>query len=229
MPWTTGARVLVAPQTAREAWLVATVARLAREARIGMPEVAIFEGPPNAFATGAFRDRALVAVSSELLAALTDDEIEAVLGHEIAHVANGDMVTLALMQGVLNTFVIFASRAVGFAVDAALGASESQRRRGPGLAYHAVRVVFEILLGLLAAVVIAWFSRRREFRADRGSARLLGSPAPMIRALARLHAAERGALPGGLAAFGIAGGIGTLLATHPPIAARMRALERLDG
>jgi heat shock protein HtpX len=223
--WTTGARVLAPPRTEREAWLVATVARLAEAARIGMPEVAIYEGSPNAFATGAFRDRALVAVSTELLAAMTDDEIEAVLGHEIAHVANGDMVTLTLIQGVLNTFVIFASRALGFAVDAALGTSANQRRRGPGITYHAVRIVLEVALGLLAAMVVAWFSRQREFRADRGSARLLGSPSPLVKALARLHGAERAALPGGLAAFGIAGGIGTLLATHPPIAARIQALQ----
>jgi len=224
--WTTGARVITAPRSEEEAWLVSTVERLAARASIGMPEVALYDGEPNAFATGAFRDSSLVAVSTGLLRAMPRDEVEAVLAHEVAHVANGDMVTMALIQGVMNTFVIFASRALSFAIDNALSRGEDgERRRGPGLGYFLIRIVLEIVLGVLASLVVAWFSRQREFRADRGAAKLLGQPDTMMRALGRLGQLEAGALPSSLAAMGIQGGIGRLFSTHPPIGERIDALR----
>ena len=224
--WSTGARVITAPRTAEEAWLVGTVERLAHKASIGMPEVAVYDGAPNAFATGAFRDSSLVAVSTGLLRGMSRDEVEAVLAHEVAHVANGDMVTMALLQGVMNTFVIVASRALGFAIDTALSRGEDgERRRGPGFGYFAIRLVLELVLGLLASLVVAWFSRQREFRADRGAAELLGDARPMMRALGRLGSLEAGALPSSMAALGIQGGIGRLFSTHPPLAERIAALQ----
>jgi heat shock protein HtpX len=220
----TGARVIDPPQTADEQWLVATVQRLAEKAGVGMPEVAVYEGDPNAFATGAFRNSALVAVSTGLLASMTRDEVEAVLGHEIGHVANGDMVTLALIQGVVNTFVIFFARVVGYVVDKAVFRTE----RGVGPGFYLTVFVCQILFGILASIIVAWFSRQREFRADAASASLLGSPRPMVSALRRLGGLEPGALPQALQAFGIAEGeskFGGLFASHPPIAERIAALE----
>jgi heat shock protein HtpX len=219
--WTTGAQVIENPQSADQIWLVATIQRLAEKAGVGMPEIAIYEGEPNAFATGAFKDSALVAVSTGLLASMNKEEIEAVLGHEISHVANGDMVTLTLIQGVLNTFVMFLARVVGFIIDKAVFREE----RGTGVGYFLTVMVLQILFGVLASMIVAWFSRYREFRADAGSARVLGSPTPMIHALTRLESMQPGELPKPMAAFGISGGIGGLFASHPPVAERIRALQ----
>jgi heat shock protein HtpX len=219
-----GVQVIEAPATADELWLVGSVKRLADKAGIGMPEVGIFEGAPNAFATGAFRDSSLVAVSTGLLESMTRDEVEAVLGHEVAHVANGDMVTLTLIQGVVNTFVIFFARVVGYFVDKAVFRSE----RGTGPGFYITVFACEILFGILASMIVAWFSRQREFRADAGSAGLLGTPRPMISALRRLGGLEPGHLPQAFQAFGIAEGhqkfLG-LFASHPPIEVRIAALE----
>ncbi|HEX4330825.1 MAG TPA: protease HtpX [Usitatibacter sp.] len=222
--WSTGMRMLDPPQSADEQWLVATVKSLAEHAGVAMPEVGIYEGEPNAFATGAFRDSSLVAVSTGLLQSMSHDEVEAVLGHEIGHVANGDMVTLTLIQGVVNTFVVFLSRVVGYLVDKAVFKTE----RGVGMGYYLTVMVCQIVFGVLASIIVAWFSRRREFRADAASAGLLGSPRPMISALRRLGGLQPGALPQSLQAFGIAEGDNkfmALFASHPPIAARIAALE----
>ena len=224
--WTTpGLRVIEQPQNQDEAWIVNTVQKLAQKAGIGMPEVAIFEGEPNAFATGAFKDSALVAVSDGLLRGMTAEEIEAVIGHEVAHIANGDMVTMTLIQGVMNTFVVFLSRVVGYAVDSFL--SKGEERRGPGIGYMVTTFVLDLVLGFAAAMVVAWFSRQREFRADAGSAQLLGHRQPMVNALARLGGMVPGELPKSVAAFGITGGVGQLFATHPPIEERIAALQNL--
>jgi heat shock protein HtpX len=193
-----------------------------------MPEVAIYEGEPNAFATGAFRDSALVAVSTGLLQGMTREEVEAVLGHEIAHVANGDMVTLTLIQGVLNTFVVFLSRVIGYAVDTALRRNDEENS-GPGMGYYITSLVLDILLGFLAGMIVAWFSRQREFRADSGSAHLLGSRQPMIHALARLGQMQAGTLPSSVAAMGITGDLGKLFASHPPLEERIAALQAAQG
>jgi heat shock protein HtpX len=220
----TGAHVIDTPQSADEQWLVGTVQRLADKAGIGMPEVAIYEGAPNAFATGAFRDSSLVAISTGLLESMTRDEVEAVLGHEVSHVANGDMVTLALVQGVVNTFVVFLARVVGYIVDRTVFRTE----RGVGPGFYVTVIVSEIVFGILASMIVAWFSRQREFRADAGSAGLLGSPRPMISALRRLGGVEPGRLPQALQAFGIAEGHNKFLglfASHPPIEVRIAALE----
>jgi heat shock protein HtpX len=225
--WTTGARVIDNPSNATEVWLVNTVRQLAEKAGIGMPEVAVYEGEANAFATGAFKNSALVAVSTGLLESMNQTEIEAVLGHEVAHVANGDMITLTLIQGVVNTFVVFLARVVGFFVDKVLLRNEG---RGPGIGYMVTVFVCEILFGLLASIIVAWFSRQREFRADAGSAKLLGSPLPMQHALARLGGLEPGALPSGMSAHGISGGgsgWGALFSTHPPMEQRIAALNNL--
>src|SRR6202165_191244 len=186
--WSTSAHVIDNPRNESESWLVATVKKLADKAGIAMPEVAVYEGEPNAFATGAFRNSALVAVSSGLLGSMSREEVEAVLGHEMAHVANGDMVTLTLIQGVVNTLVVFLSRIVGYIVDKAVFRTE----RGIGPGFYVTVIVCQILLRILASLIVAWFSRWREFRADAGSARLLGSPQPMIAALSRLGAHETG-------------------------------------
>lgn len=224
----TGAHVIdpAAPGSAREAWLVETVHQLADRAGIGRPEVAIYEGAPNAFATGAFKNNALVAVSTGLLSSMTEEEVTAVLGHEVAHVANGDMVTLTLIQGVVNTFVVFLARVIGYLVDSVLFRNNNQRG-GVGAGYYITVLIFEILLGVLASIIVAWFSRRREFRADAGSAELLGSPQPMVRALARLGGLNAGDLPKAFESSGIAGGrsLGALFATHPPMEERIRALQ----
>ena len=223
----TGARVIDPnrPAGPREAWLVDTVAQLAKRAGIGMPEVAIYEGPPNAFATGAFRDSALVAVSTGLLDSMTEEEVAAVLGHEVAHVANGDMVTLTLIQGVVNTFVIFLARVVGYIVDTMILRNE---RGGTGIGYFVTVIVAEIVFGVLATIIVAAFSRRREYRADAGSAQLLGSREPMIYALARLGNLEPGDLPKSVQMAGISSkaSISSLFASHPPIQARIIALQK---
>ena len=221
--WSTGAHVIEQPGNDVEAWLVGTVQKLAQKAGIGMPEVAIYEGEPNAFATGAFRNSALVAVSTGLLQSMNKEEVEAVLAHEVAHVANGDMVTLTLIQGVVNTFVIFLSRVIGSIVDRAVFRSE--RGNGPG--YFITVIVLQMVLGLLASIIVAWFSRQREFRADAGSAQYLGTPAPMVNALRRLSGVEPGALPEAIKAFGITdkAGIMALFSTHPPIEQRIAALQ----
>jgi heat shock protein HtpX len=189
-----------------------------------MPEVAIYEGEPNAFATGAFKNSALVAVSTGLLQGMTKEEIEAVLGHEIAHVANGDMVTLTLIQGVLNTFVVFLSRVIGFFVDSMLRKNDEDSS-GPGMGYYITSFVLDIVLGFVASMIVAWFSRYREFRADAGSAQLLGTKQPMINALARLGQMQAGALPTSVAAMGITGDLGKLFASHPPLEERIAALQ----
>ncbi len=224
--WSTGARVIDGSEGQDERWLVESVRRLAERAGIGMPEVAIYDGAPNAFATGAFRNSALVAVSTGLLQAMNREEVEAVLGHEVAHIANGDMVTLTLIQGVLNTFVIFLARVVGSIVDRAVFRSE----RGTGPGYYITVFVLEIVFAILASIIVAWFSRRREFRADRGSAEYLGSPRPMAQALARLGGAEPGALPEAIRAFGITDRPGwmALFSSHPPIEQRIAALQAID-
>ena len=226
--WTAGVRIINQPQNADEAWIVETVRKLAEKASIGMPEVGIFDGEPNAFATGAFKNSALVAVSTGLLAGMTHEEIEAVIAHEIAHVANGDMVTMTLIQGVMNTFVVFLSRVIGYAVDSFLRRGDS-RDSGPGIGYWVTTIVLDIVLGFLAAIIVAWFSRQREFRADAGSAQLLGRRQPMINALARLGGLHPAELPKSMAAMGIAGGIGQLFSTHPPIEERIAALQNAQG
>jgi heat shock protein HtpX len=220
----TGARVIDGSEGTTEYWLVSTVKKLADTAGIGMPEVAIFEGAPNAFATGAFKNSALVAVSTGLLQTMNRDEVEAVIGHEVTHVSNGDMVTLTLIQGVVNTFVIFLSRIIGYIVDKAIFRTE----RGVGPGFFIASLVSQILLGILASMIVAWFSRRREFRADAGSAQLLGDKRPMINALARLGGVQSGELPQAFEAHGInqsASRFLGLFASHPPIEERIAALQ----
>jgi len=222
--WSSGVRVINEPQNADEAWIVETVRKLSERAQIGMPEVGIFEGAPNAFATGAFKNSSLVAVSTGLLQGMTREEIEAVLGHEIAHVANGDMVTMTLIQGVMNTFVVFLSRVIGYAVDSFLRRGSSSNS-GPGIGYYVSTIVLDIVLGFAAAIVVAWFSRHREFRADAGAAQLMGRKEPMMNALARLGGMQPGQLPKAVEAMGITGSMGKLFATHPPIEERIAALQ----
>ncbi|MGI4719258.1 MAG: protease HtpX [Janthinobacterium lividum] len=223
--WSTGARVITQPGNATERWLMETVAAQAQRAGIGMPEVAVYEGAPNAFATGATRNSSLVAVSTGLLQSMTQEEVEAVLAHEVAHIANGDMVTLTLIQGVVNTFVIFLARIVGYFVDGMLRKNDEESS-GPGIGYMVTVIVCEILFGILASIIVAWFSRQREFRADRGAANIVGRPQPMIAALRRLGGLEEGELPKNMAAFGINGkGALALFSSHPPIEARIAALQ----
>ncbi len=221
--WSTGAHVIDAPQGADELWLVNTVKKLADKSGIGMPEVAVYEGEPNAFATGAFRNSSLVAVSTGLLQSMTKEEVEAVLAHEVAHVANGDMVTLTLIQGVVNTFVVFLARIVGYFVDKTVFRTE----RGVGPGYYITVVVCEIVFGILASVIVMWFSRQREFRADAGAAAYLGTPRPMVAALRRLGGLAPGELPKSFQASGISdkAGFMALFSSHPPIEARIAALE----
>jgi heat shock protein HtpX len=222
--FSTGARVIDGSEGTTEYWLVSSVKKLADTAGVGMPEVAIFEGAPNAFATGAFKNSALVAVSTGLLQTMNRDEVEAVLGHEMSHVANGDMVTLTLIQGVVNTFVIFLSRIIGYLVDKAIFRTE----RGVGPGFFIASLVSQILLGILASMIVAWFSRQREFRADAGSARLLGDKRPMINALARLGGVPPGELPQAFEAHGIKQSESRFLglfASHPPIEVRIAALQ----
>jgi heat shock protein HtpX len=223
-----GAHVIEVPANATEQWLVNTVKRQAEKAGIGMPEVAIYDSPEiNAFATGWNRNDALVAVSTGLMNNMSQDEAEAVLGHEISHVANGDMVTLTLIQGVVNTFVIFFSRIVGYVVDRMILKNE----RGEGPAFFIVSMIAQLVLGVLANMVVMWFSRHREFHADTGGANLAGRQ-KMIAALERLKLnQEQAALPQSVAAFGISGGggIGRLFMTHPPLEERIEALRRAAG
>jgi len=222
--WSTGAKVIDGSEGTSQHWLVETVKRLADKAGIGMPEVAMYEGAPNAFATGAFKNSSLVAVSTGLLESMTKEEVEAVLGHEIGHIANGDMVTLTLIQGVVNTFVVFLARVVGFFVDKIIFRTE----RGIGVGFYITVFVCEIVFGILASMIVAWFSRQREFRADAASAQLLGTPRPMINALARLGGLEPGALPPAIQTAGITNkpsGIMALFSTHPPVEQRIAALQ----
>ena len=223
--WSTGAQVITQASNQTERWLLDTVSAQAARAGIVMPEVAVYEGDPNAFATGATKNSALVAVSTGLLQSMTKDEVEAVLAHEVAHIANGDMVTLTLIQGVVNTFVIFLSRVVGYFIDQALRKNGSQSS-GPGIGYTVSVIVLDLAFGVLASIIVAWFSRQREYRADRGAATILGSPRPMIAALQRLGGVASGELPKNMAAFGIAGSpVMALFASHPPIESRIRALQ----
>lgn len=224
-----GVRIIEQPANQAEHWLVSTVKRQAEQAGIGMPEVGIFNSPePNAFATGMSRNNALVAVSSGLLQNMDADEVEAVLGHEITHVSNGDMVTMGLIQGVINTFVIFLSRVIGHVVDRVV----FKTARGYGPAYFITSIVAQIFLSIIASVIVMWFSRRREFRADAGGASLAGRK----KMIAALQALQRGNepkdLPGEFAAFGISGGLGTgvkkLFMSHPPLEERITALRETN-
>ncbi|MET0267169.1 MAG: protease HtpX [Duganella sp.] len=226
--WSTGARVIDNPSNSTELWLVNTVRQLSERAGIGMPEVAVYPGEPNAFATGAFKNSALVAVSTGLLESMNQEEVEAVLGHEVAHIANGDMVTMTLIQGVVNTFVVFLARVVGFFVDKVL--LKNTERQGVGIGYMATVFICELIFGIAASLIVAWFSRQREFRADAGAARLLGSSVPMQHALARLNGVHPGELPQSIAAAGISSmgsGWGALFSTHPPFEQRIAALQNL--
>ncbi len=222
--WSTGAKVIDTPQNETERWLVATDTRLANKANIGMPEVAVYEGEPNAFATGAFKNSSLVAVSTGLLESMTKEEVEAVLAHEVAHIANGDMVTLTLIQGVVNTFVVFLSKIVGYFVDKVVLGNKSD---SPGIGYYVTDIACQLLLGVLASIIVAWFSRQREFRADAGAASLVGRPEPMVAALRRLGGMVPGELPKSMAASGISdkAGVMALFSTHPPIEQRIAALQ----
>src|SRR5688572_14525840 len=221
--WSTGAQVIDGSEGSTQFWIVETVNKLADAAGIGRPEVAVFEGPANAFATGASRNNSLVAVSTGLLEAMDRSEVEAVIGHEISHIANGDMVTLTLIQGVLNTFVFFLSRVVGYIVDKAVFRSE----RGTGIGFFITVMVCQVLFGIAASAIVAWFSRQREFRADRGAADLMHTPQPMIAALSRLGTLQTGGLPDQVKAFGISSEsrLAQMFATHPPLEVRIAALQ----
>jgi heat shock protein HtpX len=224
--WSTGAQLINDSADPTHQWIVGSVKRLSEKAGIGMPEVAVFEGEPNAFATGAFKNSAMVAVSTGLLQSMSRDEVEAVIGHEVAHIANGDMVTMTLIQGVMNTFVVFLSRVIGYFIDKVVLRND---RDGPGIGYYVSTFVLDMVLGVLAAVIVAWFSRHREYRADAGSAALLGKKQPMINALARLGGLQPGELPQSVQAMGISGkpsGFMALLSSHPPIEDRIRALQQ---
>ena len=224
--WSTGAQIINDSTDPTHRWIVGTVRTFSEKAGIGMPDVALYEGEPNAFATGAFKNSALVAVSTGLLQNMTREEVEAVIGHEVAHVANGDMVTMTLIQGVMNTFVVFVSRVVGYVVDRVILKND---REGPGIGYIVTTIVLDIVLGVLAAVVVAWFSRQREYRADAGAAQLMGRRQPMINALARLGGLEPGELPKTVQNMGISskpGGLMALFSSHPPIEDRIRALQQ---
>jgi heat shock protein HtpX len=223
--WSTGAQVINDSPDATHQWIVTTVKRFADKAGIQMPEVAVYQGEPNAFATGAFKNSALVAVSTGLLQGMNRDEVEAVIGHEIAHVANGDMVTMTLIQGVMNTFVVFLSRVIGYVVDKVVLRND---RSGPGIGYYVTTVVLDLVLGVLAAIIVAWFSRRREFRADRGAAQMMGNARPMQQALARLGGLPPGELPQTVKAMGInaaPSAMMRLFSSHPPIEERIAALQ----
>lgn len=227
--WSTGAQVIEQPQTADERWLVDTVTRLSRAANLPMPEVAVYEGEANAFATGPSKANSLVAVSTGLMRSMTREEVEAVLAHEVAHIQNGDMVTLTLIQGVVNTFVFFLARVVGHLIDQATRKHDEggEQQGAGGLGYMATVFICEMVFGILASMIVMYFSRQREFRADSGAAKLLGSPEPMVAALRRLGSISAGALPQNMAASGIAGA-GKLLglfSSHPPLEERIAALR----
>lgn len=226
--WSTGAQVIETPRNATETWLLETVARFAQGAKISMPEVAIYEGDPNAFATGATKNNALVAVSTGLLQSMSREEAEAVLAHEVAHIANGDMVTLTLIQGVVNTFVIFLARVVAYFVDSMLRKGEGG---GPGIAFTVTALICDIVFGILASVIVMYFSRQREFRADAGSAKLMGSARPMINALRRLGGMNPEPLPQSLATAGITNTrpwLG-LFSSHPSMEERIASLQAQAG
>jgi len=223
--WSTKAVIINDSTDPTHRWIVGTVRNFSTKAGIGMPDVALYEGEPNAFATGAFKNSALVAVSTGLLQNMTKEEVEAVIGHEVAHVANGDMVTMTLIQGVMNTFVVFISRVVGYFVDKVILKND---REGVGIGYYVTTIVMDIALGLVAAVIVAWFSRQREYRADAGAAQLMGRKQPMINALARLGGLEPGALPQTVQNMGISSkpsGLMALFSSHPPIEDRIRVLQ----
>jgi len=223
--WSTGAQVIVQPRNQDEAWLVDTVGRLAAKAGLSRPEVAIYEGAPNAFATGPSKSNSLVAVSTGLLQRMDRRQVEAVLAHEVAHIANGDMVTLTLIQGVVNTFVVFLSRVAAYAVDSFLR-KDDEESSSPGIGYMITSIVFEIMFGILASMVVMFFSRQREYRADSGAADLLGDRRPMIDALRALGRLGTGELPKEIAASGISGGaMMALLSSHPPLESRIAALQ----
>lgn len=227
----TGARVITQPQNSTELWLVDTVQRLATRAQLTMPEVAIYEGAPNAFATGASKNNSLVAVSTGLLQSMTKEEVEAVLAHEVAHIQNGDMVTLTLIQGVVNTFVMFLSRIVGHFVDSALRKND-QESSGYGIGYTVTVIVCQIVFGLLASIIVMYFSRQREYRADAGAANLMGARQPMINALRRLGGTAVEPLPEGLKAAGISdkpSSWSELFSSHPPMEKRIAALQNHVG
>ena len=226
--WSTKAQVINGSADPTHRWIVGTVENFAKKAGIGMPEVAIYDGEPNAFATGAFKNSALVAVSTGLLQSMNREEVEAVIGHEVAHVANGDMVTMTLIQGVMNTFVVFLSRVIGYFVDKVVLRNNNE---GPGIGYYVTTVVLDIVLGVLAAVIVAWFSRQREYRADAGAAQLMGRKQPMINALARLGGLDPGELPKSVANMGISSkpsGLMALFSSHPPMEDRIRALQQMQ-
>jgi heat shock protein HtpX len=225
--WSTGARVIEQPSNETERWLLFTVRKLADRAGLPMPEVAVYDGEPNAFATGASKSNSLVAVSTGLLSSMTEQEVEAVLAHEIAHIQNGDMVTLTLIQGVVNTFVFFLARVVGYVVDNFLRRNDDESSSGTGIGYFITVIVCEIVFGILASFIVMYFSRQREYRADAGAAKLLGSPQPMIAALHRLGGVHAGELPQNMAASGISGGAGLLglMSSHPSLESRIAALQ----
>lgn len=222
----TGAKVIKQPRTEEEIWLMETVGKLASRAGLPMPEVAVYKGAPNAFATGATKSSSLVAVSSGLMQSLNRQEVEAVLAHEISHVANGDMVTLTLIQGVVNTFVVYLSRVVAWGLDRVMQSDNDSK--GPGFGYYISSIVFELVFGILASMVVMYFSRQREFRADAGAGKLMGNNQYMINALKALSRDDMGALPKEMAASGIgnAEGLCALFSTHPPMEARIAALEK---
>jgi heat shock protein HtpX len=222
----TGAQIINDSRDPTHAWIVDTVRRFAGQAGVQMPEVGLYEGPPNAFATGAFKNSALVAVSTGLMQSMTREEVEAVIGHEVAHVANGDMVTMTLIQGVMNTFVVFLSRVIGYFVDRVVLRNQND---GPGIGYFVTTIVLDILLGVLAAIIVAWFSRQREFRADAGAAKLMGRKQPMVNALARLGGLDPGELPKAVQTMGISArpsGLMALFSSHPPIEERIARLQQ---
>jgi len=223
--WTTKLEIINNSNHATHQWIVSTVERFSQAAGIKTPEVGIYVGEPNAFATGAFKNSALVAVSTGLLESMSREEVEAVIGHEVAHVANGDMVTMALIQGVMNTFVVFLSRVIGYFVDKVVLRNTND---GPGIGYYVTTIVLDIVLGVIAALIVAWFSRQREFRADLGAAQLMGRKQPMMSALARLGGLDPGEMPKSLAAMGISSrpsGLIALFSSHPPIEQRIARLK----
>jgi heat shock protein HtpX len=225
--WTTKLTIINNSNDPTHAWLVASVDRMAQKAGIKMPEVGIYEGPANAFATGAFKNSALVAVSTGLLQDMNREEVEAVLGHEVAHVANGDMVTMALIQGVMNTFVVFLSRVIGYFVDKVVLRNQND---GPGIGYYVTTIALDMVLGVVAAIIVAWFSRQREFRADKGAADLMGRKQPMINALARLGGLDPGEMPKTMQAMGISArpsGMMALFSSHPPMEERIARLKQV--